>query len=252
MKIGVCTSIENMQRAIAAGADFIEICNKDLAAISEEAFEKLAALVTRPGFPYCSNGLVPPEIRLTGPGVDYDALREYSERSFARTASLGVKTMVFGSAKAKVVPEGFSFDEAWDQLVKVTRIFADVAAKHGQIVVIEPLRREECNIINEVSESVKLAQLSDRENVKAHVDFYHMMQNGEKLSDLAQYVPFLGHVHIASPVKRTVPTFDDGANYKAFFDTLRAGGYDGTVSFEGKGLREPGALETLIPFLKSL
>ena len=66
-------------------------------------------------------------------------------------------------------------------------------------------------LFDEVSESVKLAQLSDRENVKAHVDFYHMMQNGEKLSDLAQYVPFLGHVHIASPVKRTVPTFDDGA-----------------------------------------
>lgn len=253
MKIGICTGVENMEKAIAAGADFIEVGNMKLAALSDEEFEKVANLAAaHPGFAYCTNGLVPSDVRLTGPDVDYDKIREFSEMSFARLARLGVKILVFGSSKAKIVPEGFSFDEAWDQLVNVTRIFSDVAAKHGQTVVIEPLRHEECNIINEVTDSVKLAQLTDRENVKAHVDFYHLMQNGEKLSDLAPCVPFLGHVHIASPVKRTAPTFDDGANYKAFFDVLRAGGYDGTVSYEGKGVSDPDELRTLVSFLKSL
>ena len=252
MKIGICTDVLNMEKALAAGADYIEVSNMKLSAMSDEDFEKMAAIAAaHPEYAYCTNSLVPGDIRLTGPDVDYDKIREFSEKSFARLARLGVKILVFGSSKAKVVPEGFSFDEAWDQLVKVTRIFAEVAAKHGQTVVIEPLRHEECNIINLVGDSVKLAQLADRENVKAHVDFYHLMQNGEKLSELVPCVPFLGHVHIASPVKRTAPTHDDGANYKAFFDVLRANGYDGTVSYEGKGVTDPDELRTLVNFLKS-
>lgn len=253
MKIGICTGVENMEKAIAAGADYIEIGNMKISSLSEEEFEKAVAIAdAHPGFALCTNGLVPGDIRLTGPDVDYDKIREFSEMSFARLARLGVKILVFGSSKAKIVPEGFSFDEAWDQLVKVTRIFSDVAAKHGQTVVIEPLRHEECNIINPVTDSVKLAQLANRENVKAHVDFYHLMQNGEKLSELAPCVPFLGHVHIASPVKRTAPTFDDGADYRAFFKVLRDGGYDATVSYEGKGVTDPDELRTLVSFLKSL
>ncbi len=253
MKIGICTGVDNMELAIAAGADYIEIGNMKLAAMSDEDFERVAlAADAHPGYAYCTNGLVPGDIRLTGPEVDYDKILNFCEKSFARLARLGVKILVFGSSKAKVVPEGFSFDEAWNQLVKVTRIFSDVAAKHGQTVVIEPLRTEECNIINPVTDSVKLAKLVDRDNVKAHVDFYHLMQNGEKLSELAPCVPFLGHVHIASPVKRTAPTWDDGANYKAFFDVLREGGYDGTVSYEGKGVTDPEQLRTLVSFLKSL
>ena len=50
-------------------------------------------------------------------------------------------------ALKSTLPEGFDFDEAMEQLVKVTRIFADVAKKHGQKVCIEPLRTAECNII---------------------------------------------------------------------------------------------------------
>ena len=253
MKIGICCGLENMEAALAAGADYIEVNNMKLSALSDEAFETVAQAAEKHlGYAYCSNCLIPGDIRLTGPDVDYDKIREFSEKSFARLARLGVQILVFGSAKAKIVPEGFSFDEAWDQLVEVTRIFADVAAKHGQTVVIEPLRHEECNIINLAGESVKLVQLAERDNVKAHVDFYHLMQNGEKLTDLAPFVPFLGHVHMASPVKRTAPTYDDGADYKAFFDVLRAGGYDGTVSYEGEAVTDPQELRTMVSFLKSL
>ena len=253
MKIGICTSVENMQKVLDAGFEFIEVNNSKYGVQSDEDFEKAYAIAAKhPGVALASNGLVPGDIRLTGPDVDYDAIRAFCEKSFARLDRLGVKILVFGSSKAKIVPEGFSFDEAWEQLVNCVHIFSDVAAKHDQTVVIEPLRYDECNIINTVEDSVKLAKLANRENVKAHVDFFHLMQNGETLSQLAPLVKELGHVHIASPVKRTPPTFDDGANYRAFFDTLRAGGYDGTVSFEGKSIEDPDRLKTLASFLKSL
>jgi len=253
MKIGICTLVENMQKVLDAGFDFIEVNNSRYGTQSDEDFEKAYAIAAEhPGVALASNGLVPGDIRLTGPDVDYDAIRAFCEKSFARLARLGVKILVFGSSKAKIVPEGFSFDEAWEQLVNCVRIFSEVAAKHGQTVVIEPLRYDECNIINTVEDSVKLAKLADRENVKAHVDFFHLMQNGETLSQLAPLVKELGHVHIASPIKRSAPAFDDGANYHAFFETLRAGGFDGTISYEGKGVSDPEELKTLVSFLRSL
>ena len=253
MKFGICTAVENIEKCRAAGVEFIEVNNMKYGTMSDEEFEKALAFSAEKGhLAYASNGLIPGDVRLTGPDVDYDAIRAFCEKSFPRLAKLGVKILVFGSSKAKIVPEGFSFDEAWEQLVNVVRIFSDVAAANDQIVVIEPLRYDECNIINTVEDSVKLAKLADRENVKAHVDFFHLMQNGETLSQLAPLVQYLGHVHIASPVKRTAPTFDDGANYGAFFKTLRDNGFDGPVSYEGKAVNDPEELKNLMSFLKSL
>lgn len=253
MKIGMCTAIENAELCIKAGADFIEVNNNKISVMSDEEFEKALELSRKyPGKFTTCNGLIPKDVRLTGENVDYDFVTEFCEKSFERLSRLGVKTLVFGSGGAKQVPEGFSFETAMEQLVKCVRIFADVAAKYGQTVVIEPLRYQECNIINLVSESQKLAELSERDNVKAHMDFYHFMQNGETLTELKKYAAVLGHVHIASPVWRKIPTFDDGANYQAFIDIIRDGNPEQTVSYEGKSELDFDKLCTMFAFLKSL
>ena len=254
MKIGMCCrTIDLAELCINAGADFIEVNNNGISKMSDEEFSIALDLSKKyPGKFLICNGLIPAEYRLTGDDVDFDAIREFCEFSFERLAKLGVKILVFGSGKAKHVPEGFSFEVAMDQLVKVVQIFGDVAKKYGQIVVIEPLRYLECNIINLVSESRQLADLSGRDNVKAHVDFFHMMQNEETLTELEKYASYLGHVHIASPIGRKVPTFDDGANYKAFMDIIRNGNPDQTVSYEGKSELDPEKLKTMFAFLKSL
>ena len=44
MKIGICTDVTNMEKALAAGADYIEVGNMKLAAMSDEEFEAAAAI----------------------------------------------------------------------------------------------------------------------------------------------------------------------------------------------------------------
>ena len=255
MKIGLCESRANeIKQAYEIGFDFVEISNWAVYKMEDEKYEELYKLTKElpENFIYASNGLVPPEFRLTGPDVNYDEIRKFSEESFAKLAKIGVKMLVFGSSKAKIVPEGFDFDEAMAQLVKVTQIFAEAAEKYGQRVCIEPLRTEECNIINYAEDSVKLAKDSGCANVGGHVDYYHLMQNGEKMSKLEGLAKDITHTHIASPCKRNLPTGDDGADYAQFFNYLRKGGYDATVSFEGGGEKTPETLKALRDFLTSL
>lgn len=253
MQFGICTSIDNLDAFANTGIDFAEINATAIAQKDDAGFEAAKQIAARhPGLIRACNGLVPSSLRLTGPDVSYDKVTGYTEKCFGRLAELGVKTVVFGSSAAKHVPEGFSHEEAMEQLIRVVSIFADVAERHGQTVVIEPLNPQECNIINTVADSVALMKAVNRDNVRAHVDFYHLMQNGETLSELAPLVPYISHVHVASPVKRIVPTFDDGANYGAFFKTLRDNGFDGTVSYEGKSKQTEELISTLMSFLKFL
>ena len=255
MKIGLCESrAKEIKQAYELGFDFVEISNWAVYKMEEDKYAEILALSKElpENYIYASNGLVPPEFRLTGPDVNFDEIKKFSEESFAKLAKIGVKMLVFGSSKAKIVPEGFDFDEAMAQLVKVTQIFAEAAAKNGQRVCIEPLRTEECNIINTAEDSVKLANDTGCDNVGGHVDYYHLMQNGEKMSKLEGLAGNIVHTHIASPCKRTIPTADDGADYAQFFNYLRKGGYDATVSFEGGGDKSPENLKALCEFLRTL
>ena len=255
MKIGLCESrVNEIRKAYEIGFDFVEVSNWAVYTMDDEKYGAMVKLAGElpEGFMYACNGLVPPDFRLTGPEVDYDKIRDFADKSFAKLAKLGVKMLVFGSSKAKIVPEGFDFGKAMGQLIEVTKIFGEAAEKNGQRVCIEPLRTEECNIINTAEDSVKLAKDTGRANVGGHVDYYHLMQNGEKMSKLEGLAKDIVHTHIASPCKRNMPTADDGADYKQFFDYLRKGGYDATVSFEGGGDKTPENLKALCEYLKSL
>lgn len=235
MRIGLCASErETILLAEKIGYDYVEVgCYS--AVMQDKSYHDLLDLRSSlpDGFLYACNVLIPADLRLTGPDVDYAAIRAYCDECFQRLASLGVQMVVFGSSSAKQVPEGFEMERAMEQLVEVVRIFSDHAERYGQNVCIEPLRRLECNIINTMEDSIALAERVNRHNVGAHVDYFQMMQNGERFSKLTSAAPKIMHTHIASPCARTQPTFDDGADYLCFLQALRNGGYQKTVSFEG-------------------
>ena len=253
MRIGICASEpEHIRMAQGAGFDFVEV-NTVGNVMNDEKYPDLLELrASLPdGFMYSCNILCSADLRLTGPDVDYEKIRAYCAKSFARLDSLGIKMIVFGSSAAKRVPEGFSMDEAMDQLTEAVRIFSEAAAMHSQRVCIEPIRFSECNIINTALDAAELVRRVDRENVGLHVDYFHMMQNGEKLSQLVELAPMITHTHIASPCKRSMPTFDDGADYAFFFETLRKGGYDETVTFEGSTEWDADLLCRMCEYLRS-
>jgi hypothetical protein len=99
-------------------------------------------------------------------------------------AQLGVKNIVFGSGMARNCPEGFPMEKALEQVFEIACMIADIAKPYGINLTIEPLRKEECNMIHTAADSCNMARRSGRDNFRGHMDLYHFMQGGEKLPDL--------------------------------------------------------------------
>ena len=53
--------------------------------------------------------------------------------------------------------DGFDRAQAWDQLVTFGRMLGSLARRHNVTIVVEPLNRDECNVLNTVGESAGLA-----------------------------------------------------------------------------------------------
>ena len=178
--------------------------------------------------------MLPGELRVVGEQVDLARLDAYFGLTFARAQRLGAKVIVFGSGDARRVPEGFRFADAWRQLAQLLRMVDAHAARHGLRVALEPLCRDECNILNSVAEAIALSSLVQLDRVGVLGDTYHMALVGEPLEAFAHAGPDLLHVHMANPVGRRYPLPGDGQDYAALFSALRCAGYDGRVSIEAR------------------
>ena len=233
IKIGICTGITNIGIVEKSGFDYLETSLSGLAAMSEEEYQRMAKLVDASSIRVeACNGMMPGEIRLTGPDVSAQKIHDYLDLAFSRARRLGCEVVVFGSGAARNVPEGFDIAVAWRQIGNFLRIAQGHAQDYGITIAIEPLRRAECNIINLVSEAVALSSLLQLNNVKALGDTYHMAMCSEPLSALTMAGDLLAHVHTANALGRILPKEGDGEDYAGIFAALKAGGYDGRISCE--------------------
>ena len=237
MKLGVCTAFENNDLIAAQGYDYQECSLSGLAAMEEEAFEQLLEKAKSFRVPVLKcNGFLPGDIKVTGPDRDDEILHAYLEKALSRAAAIGIKTAVFGSGGARNVPEGWSFEEAWKQVASFLKMAAVYAEKYDIDIAIEPLRRQECNIVNLVSEALILAAWVDSPRVGVLGDTFHMLSCHEPWSALANAKEKLMHVHISRPLPdmtgRIYPAQGDGNDYSEIFETLKKCGYQGGVSVE--------------------
>ncbi|MCR4578339.1 MAG: sugar phosphate isomerase/epimerase, partial [Clostridiales bacterium] len=157
----------------------------------------------------------------------------YLDTAFERAERLGVKTVVFGSGRSRMVPEGFDTAQAWRQIDNFLRACEKHAAQHDITVVIEPLRSVECNIMNYVSEATLMAALINLPHIAGLGDTYHMEMGGESFNSLRMAGSLLKHVHVANAIGRKFPRPGDGEKYADLFEALKDIGYEGRVSVEG-------------------
>ena len=235
MKFGVCdANLDRIQVAIEAGIDYVEmgVSNTLMPLEPEAAFApvraQIEALRVRPE---AFNLFFPGTVRITGPNVDWDLVRRYAAVGVERAASVGGKSMVIGSGGARNVPDGFSWDEAWIQLRQTFGIVGEEAAKWDVTIVIEPLRRQESNIVNYTTEGLRLAREVNHPNICVLADFYHMAELDEPLTNLLEIAPLLRHVHVADTGR-----FRPGSgayDYPGFMKNLKQAGYDLRISMEG-------------------
>jgi sugar phosphate isomerase/epimerase len=132
------------------------------------------------------------------------------------------------------VPDGFSKEEAFTQLVEFAKRVAPEAQKHGIVLAVEPLRSGETNTINTAAEGLKWVQAVDHPSFQLMVDFYHLSNEKEDPSILVTAKDHIKHFHIANPKGRVFPLSADEFDYSGFFENLRKMGFAGGISVEGK------------------
>ncbi|HIY18625.1 MAG TPA: sugar phosphate isomerase/epimerase [Candidatus Blautia avistercoris] len=228
------TGIEWIETLAEMGFDYAELPLAEIMMLSEAEFKAFKKKVRKSGIAceVCNN-FFPGSLRLTGEQVSGREVRNYVRKALRRAREMGTQILVFGSGPAKNIPEGFPFQKGYEQIVNLLREISRPAREWGITIVIEPLRKEECNIINTFEEGCRLSRRINQENVKVLVDFYHLSEEKEPVEHIAEEgETYLRHVHFAEPMGRVYPRQAKESSYQPFFQALKTAGYDGRISLE--------------------
>ncbi len=236
IKVGVCT--RDVGSAAKYGFDYIEPAAADIAAMSDDEFRDYAVeVLASPLRCHSFNSLVRrPDLKVVGDQVSLSALNDYLEPCLARCRRIGASVVVWGSAGSRNVPDGFSRQRAWEQIASFLRMAGEIARRHDIVVAIEPLRRQESNILSKGSEALQMVRAVNHSNVRMIIDYYHLREENEdpRIVEVAQRE--IVHMHFANPHGRLWPhELSEDDHYTTFFRYLKKTGYSGGISIEGKG-----------------
>lgn len=234
VRVGYCTGLKSLDAAKAAGFDYVELSATEVAALTDPEFDAAVAKIKEVGIPTpAANLFIPAAIKVTGPETDPAAQMAHVKKVMSRLSKVGVEVIVFGSGGARRVPDGFAKDEAFKQLVDFGRRAANEAKPYNITIAIEPLRKQETNIINSAAEGLELVNAIAHPNFQLMIDFYHLASEQEDPSIVLRAKDHIRHLHTANPQGRVFPLKWEEYDYAPFFANLRAIGYDKRISVEG-------------------
>lgn len=236
MKLGICINPLDTLAWSSLPGDYLEANVQTLfMPESDDAEFRSAAARLAPlaGRILAANCFLPANLKVTGPDVDHARLAAYADTAFQRAASLGTRFVVFGSGGARQIPDGWSHAEGFEQFVRALEICAPFAREHGVTLVVEPLNRAECNLVNTIVEGAVAVARVNHPNIRLLVDLFHMLRNDESPEDIVKVGPFIAHAHIAEKANRTAPGVA-GDDFRPFLAAFERAGYTGALSLECK------------------
>ncbi len=235
---GICTGVPGEARANAlrdAGCDYYEpgVATAVMGPSRAEFDTHLSSWNEGGLEPRSANLFLPGELKVVGPDVQPDKVQAYMNEALQRAKALGIRRIVFGSGKAREVPEGFPKDEAYRQLGQAAHWASEAAEKAGDgaVICLEHLRHQETNIMNRLAEAGQIAHELDLANVGLVVDYYHLMEEQEDFSVVNDVADKVAHVHVCGP-DRHPPAPGDQERLVSLFEKLAGIGYQGRISIE--------------------
>lgn len=234
MRFGICAKAQRAAELRSAGADFIEEnIQTFLQGLAPDAEWQGADIAKTSPLPvYAANSLVPGDMKIVGPSVDFEKLQNYIARVVSRAQKVGMKILVFGSGGARNVPDGFSREKAQVQIVAFCKMAAELCGRAGVTLVAEPLNRGECNIINTVAEAMTYVKSVNHPSFQCLVDAYHFWVENEPMENLEKAMPSIRHVHVADKDGRVASGESGSADYRPFFRILKRAKYQGAICVE--------------------
>ncbi len=149
-------------------------------------------------------------------------------------ADLGGSYLVHGSPAQRRVPEGESRDVAWSRARDALAAAADAAARTGVVYLVEPLPRDETDLLNTLDEAVAMVREIGQPALKTMLDAKSAaLAEALPVAELAaRWLPtgLIGHVQVNDRNRRGPG--QGGDRFAALFRVLRAHGYAGDVAVE--------------------
>lgn len=236
MEIGFCGGYNSHKIIKDAGYDFIEMpVGEVMSHLDHEQYESQRRDLEQMEISCLAfNIFVPGSFSIIDSYMNGNkAVLEYCKVAIKRIADLEGKIIVFGSGKARMVPDGIDFDRATDILIEFVRDCADFAMPYGITIAVEHLNKGESNILTSVKETGEFVKAVNRENVKILYDTYHMSVEGEDIANVAAVIDDVVHIHVSDREGRTYP-HKDIELYNELNAILKEAEYKGAISVECK------------------
>ena len=251
VEIGVCAGTEDLGKAERWGFDYLEPAAAAIAALSATEFERVRQQVLASRLRCRSFNSLIRTMQVVGPEANLDAVSIDLNAALDRCRQLGARVVVWGSASSRNIPAGHSRDQAWQEIKRFLQRAGDIAKSHELVIGVEPLRKQESNIINAGAEAFRLVDEVKHPNVKMIIDYYHLRMENEDPDILVRARDHLVHLHFANPNGRRWPkSVDDDPEYGRFFQLVKQIGYTGGLSIEARGTFEEDGAASLA-FLRS-
>ena len=185
--------------------------------------------------------------------------RQHAEASgarrvaFLRNESAAIMVNEEDHLRLQVMRSGLLIDEAWEQIKTFLRRAGEIARAKQITIGIEPLRKQESNIINTGAEALRLVDAVNHPHVKMIIDYYHLRVEKEDPEIVRHARNQIVHLHFANPQGRRWPRESaEDPEYGRFFSILKEIDYQGGLSIEGSGRFENDAEASLAFFRDQL
>ena len=255
IEFGGCASADHFDTAVRLGFDYYEMEVTEISQMDDAKFAALKEHVLASPIRCRAFRSLIRKFQVVGEtaAAQQRDVKAYLVSNLDRCRQLGGRVVVWGSSQSRNVPAGFSRDTAWQQIQEFLNLLGDIARLNNLTIGIEPLRKQECNIVNTAAEALKLAREVNHPNVKIIVDFYHLRQENEDPDILRVAQKDIVHLHFANPMGRRWPrSSGEDPQYRHFFSLVKEIGYQGGLSLEGNGTFEEDGAASLQFFREML
>lgn len=251
--VGVCTDLKNASIVLHAGGDFLEetVGGYLKPGSDDNNFEQSLARSkeSRLSVPVC-NSFFPAEIKLIGGNVNEEQVLRWVEIVFSRASRAGVKIIVLGSGKARMIPDGYGRDQAVTQFAQLLAWMGNIAAQYDVTVALEHLNRQETNFVNTLEEADAIVRKVNHKRIGLLCDIYHMMMENEPPAAILKAERRIVHCHVAEKTNRAAPGIN-GEDFVPYLKALRKINYKGRISIECKWTNFEEELQPSLKYLKN-
>jgi len=140
--------------------------------------------------------------------------------------------MIFGSPGQRSATE-ISVEEANKNFAEGLAQCADLCAERNVKILVEPLTKEQTNVVNTMAEAVNIVEMVDHPNIRSMFDYHNTADETDPMDKLIRdYIDYIDHVQINEMDGRHLGTGDSETAFASTFQSFKDVGYNGWISLE--------------------